>query len=481
MNFFINQTLGIGNSGIEHAQFYRAKRFDQAGLPYRFIFVELSKNLHEAMTHWGLASNQVINMWEYFVLGPNYIQNGINETIPFKEMMLNDKTNTNRMAETITESGLRIREYFVKLPNPKKKGMLLVSVDHVEIFNVKTNQRMVSYDVSIGLSHTTKLTNIHLFNQPDGKYLFFANLVILKRYFFKKLNQFFEGKNVFFIDRGQDNEVALLNDPDNNWKIIDVIHADHLSNRNVPTAPLWNNHNEYLLTHLKSVDRVVVATKLQREDLLIDFPDMKEKFIAIPVGGVRDDVTEFHPHKLGKTLRLVTVSRLAAEKHIDLVVRAVAELNHEGVPVTLDIYGQGSAIAEIQKAMKDGHAEDFVKPMGESNHIEDVYPQYDAFISASYSEGFGLTYIEAMNAGLPVITFNARFGAMELVQDNHNGFLQNFKRNDENYNVVQLKDGIKRLLATSDYMKLQENVVASVASYRDQVIADKWRDLLNEL
>lgn len=481
MNFFVNQTLGIGNSGIEHAQFYRAKRFDQVGLPYRFVFVELTKNLHEAMAHWGLATNQVINMWEYFVLGPDYAKNGLKSKISTRTMMLNDSTNTNRMAETITDSGMRIREYFIKLPNPKKPGMLLVSVDHVEIFNFETNQRMVSYDVPVGISHSTKVINIHLFNQPDGKHLFFENLVTLKRYFFKKLNHIFAEKNVFFIDRGQDNEVALLNASDQDWKTIDVIHADHLSNRVVPSAPLWNNHNEYLLTHLESVDRVVVATKLQREDLLVDFPNMMQKIVAIPVGGVRDSINKIHPHALTATLRLVTVSRLADEKHIDLVVRAVAELNQEGIPVTLDIYGQGSAIVKIKKAMKEGNAEDFITPMGENNHIEEVYPKYDAFISASYSEGFGLTYIEAMNAGLPIVTFKARFGAIELIKDNYNGFLQDFKRNDEAFNVAQLKLGIKRLLATSDYMKLQKNVVASVESYRDHVIAGEWRDLLNEL
>ncbi|EPC77684.1 glycosyltransferase, partial [Lacticaseibacillus paracasei subsp. paracasei Lpp71] len=39
-------------------------------------------------------------------------------------------------------------------------------------------------------------------------------------------------------------------------------------------------------------DRVVVATELQRQDLLIDFPSGQKKFATIPVGGVADKATQ---------------------------------------------------------------------------------------------------------------------------------------------------------------------------------------------
>ena len=43
MNFFINKAMGIGNSGVEHAQFYRARCFEKVQLPYKYVFVELVK------------------------------------------------------------------------------------------------------------------------------------------------------------------------------------------------------------------------------------------------------------------------------------------------------------------------------------------------------------------------------------------------------------------------------------------------------
>ncbi|KRN27694.1 glycosyltransferase [Lactobacillus selangorensis] len=481
MNFFVNQAMGIGNSGVEHAEFYRAKRFDQAGLPYRFVFVELIKNLHDAMNRWNLKPDQVINMWEYFVLGPDYGQKGLQKTIQPHSNMVIDDTQTNRMMETVTDSGLRINEYYVKRANPEKPETLLVSLDRVELFNEATGQRKATYRVQKQPKHDTEIVNIHLFAQPDGAHLYFENIVQLKRYFFTQLDALFEGKSTFIIDRGEANEVALMNAPERNWNLVDVIHADHLSDRKVASAPLWNNYYEYVLTHMNQINRLVVATELQRQDLLIDFPDAAEKIVTIPVGGVSDDVNEFQARQLGSPLKLVTISRLAAEKHIDLIIKAVIELHQEGKAVTLDIYGQGGEMGKLQKAIQDGDAGDYIQLKGQTNHPEQVYPQYDAFISASYSEGFGLTYIEAMNAALPVITFDARFGALELVHDEQNGFLQHFKRDDEAYNISQLKAGIERLLAVKDYSRLQTQVVASVSDYRDQVIADKWGRLINEL
>lgn len=481
MNFFVNQAMGMGNSGVEHAQFYRAKRFDQAELPYRFVFMEPIKNLHAAMDRWKIKDDQVINMWEFFVLGKQYAINGLAKRLEYQTSMLVDSSNTNRMAETTTISGIRLREYFVKKPQSKKPGTLLVSTDRIEMFNALTNERKVMYSLTRDEDRGTQITNIHLYNQENHKHLFFPNLVQLKRHFFHQLDNLFSGKNTFIVDRGEDNEVALFDDEIADWNKVDIVHADHLSDRNEPTAPLWNNYYEYVLTHLNLIDRLVVATELQRQDLLNDFPDAANKIVTIPVGGVSDNVQQFTPKKLTAPLKLITLSRLASEKHIDLIVKAVIKLHQEGIAVALDVFGQGETRGKLDQIIREANAQDYITLKGLTNHPEQEYPKYDAFVSASYSEGFGLTYIEALNAALPVVTFNARFGAQELIRDGENGFVQLFKRDDEDYNVDQIVAGIKKMLAVADYSKLQQQVVASVAQFRDQVIADQWRNMLDEL
>ncbi|MCI1891036.1 MAG: glycosyltransferase [Schleiferilactobacillus perolens] len=479
MIFFLDGAIGMGNSGIEHAQFYRAKRFDQAGLPYKYVYVDLIKELREAMAQWQLANDSVINMWEYFVLGGDYLHSGIKEEVPSQTELLIDSTDTHRKRDTYTKSGLHIVEHLVKYPDKhSKSNILLVSTGRVEIFNTATGKRKVMFEYVDDDHRKMLVRNIHLYDQ-DGQHLFFTNIVPLRRYFYQQLDQAFSGQNIFFIDRGEDAEDSLFNHSLPNAKVIEAIHADHLADRDDPRYPLWNNYYEYLLTHLDSVEKVIVATELQRQDLLKDFPNAADKIVTIPVGGVRDAEPALN-HAKHTPLKLVTASRLAAEKHIDLIVRAVAKLNAENIPVTLDIFGQGEMHDKLEKTIEETKSQDTVTLKGLSNNLAEEYPQYDVFVSASYSEGFGLTYIEALNAALPVVTFNARFGAQELIKDGDNGFLQDFKRDDEDYNVTQLVAGIKRLLA-EDYGQLQEHTRASVKDYQDHVIADKWGALINEL
>lgn len=473
--------MGIGNSGVEHAQFYRAQRFDEVGLPYKFVFVELIKNLHEAMDSWNLAEQDVLNMWEFFVLGNSYLTRETIEKFPFKEELTIDDTKTHRIKTIQTSSGITIVEHMEKSLNPKQNDMLLVSTYRVELFSTKTNQRKVMFSYINDPDRGRVMTNIHLFDF-NQEHLFFQNEVLLQRFFFQYLIDFFEDVESFFVDRGEETLAALLGHVPDTVKLIQIVHADHLSDRDVASHPLWNNYYEYALTHTDQIDRIVVATNLQREDLLKDFPDAAKKIQTIPVGGIRNITEEFTSLKEATSYpkKFITVSRLASEKHIDLVVRALVQAREQYPELTLDIYGQGSEQQVIKKTIDELEANDYIQLKGHSNVLDTIYPQYDAFISGSYSEGFGLTYIEALNAGLLIVTFKARFGALELVQDGVNGYLCDFSRTDEKFSIFCLAEGIQKLCNVPKQV-YQEKTRTSVQEFQDSVIAKKWRVLIDEL
>lgn len=54
--------------------------------------------------------------------------------------------------------------------------------------------------------------------------------------------------------------------------------------------------------------------------------------------------------------------------------------------------------------------------------MHDVYETYDAYVSASQSEGFGLTLMEAVGSGLPIIGFDVRYGNQTFIDDGENGY-----------------------------------------------------------
>lgn len=480
MNFFVNKAMGIGNSGVEHAEFYRKKMFERKSLPYRFIFVDLIPNLHEAMKKWNISNTEVINMWEFFSFGKTLLTDEFTkEKFFYQAKIIVDSTNTNRERITETSSGLHIVEHIVKFPRKDKK-QLMVSVSRVDIYITKTGEKKISFEYLEDPHRDTRIANIHIYDF-DNKHLFFQNEVLLRRFFFEQLNLIFGEPSNFIIDRDEISEVALFNNRIPKSRLIEVIHADHLADRDDLEFPLWNNYYEYLLTHIEMVDKVVVATELQKKDLLIDFPSLSNKFVVIPVGGVRD--RPFLPYNKNQIppFKLITMSRLAQEKHIDLDIKAVCVLHSMGYDIIFDIYGQGGERGSLQKLIDSNKAGSYIHLKGLTDKPDDVYPNYNAFISASFSEGFGLTYIEALNASLPVLTFKARFGALELIKNNVNGFLKDYKRNDDKFNISNLVEGLVQLQNVDVYNRLRARTSKTVEQYQDHVIANKWRKLIDEL
>ena len=112
-----------------------------------------------------------------------------------------------------------------------------------------------------------QIVNIHLYNQPNGD-LFFPNSVQLRRYFFHQIERLYSGKMFLFLDRGEMNEVALMDEdiPKPNPETSrNCPCGSILAHRDDPKAPFWNNYYEYALTHMDRIDRMVVATELQRK------------------------------------------------------------------------------------------------------------------------------------------------------------------------------------------------------------------------
>lgn len=101
---------------------------------------------------------------------------------------------------------------------------------------------------------------------------------------------------------------------------------------------------------------------------------------------------------------LVCVGRLAEEKNIDELLRLRAAMGQR--PVSLLLVGDGPYRPQLeQQAAELGlHAPDVIfAGMVKPDQVADWYRLGDLFVSASSSETQGLTYIEALAAGVPVL------------------------------------------------------------------------------
>lgn len=140
------------------------------------------------------------------------------------------------------------------------------------------------------------------------------------------------------------------------------------------------------------------------------------------------------PPQLTPPYRLLTVSRLAPldwYKGIDHVIQAVAILRRRGLPVLLDIVGDGADRKRLEALAAHLGASDLVRFHAQvsSAELRHRYVACDLFVLPSAGEGFGIVYLEALSHARPVIAANAA-GAPFVVQPGRTGWLVPFRRPD---------------------------------------------------
>lgn len=97
---------------------------------------------------------------------------------------------------------------------------------------------------------------------------------------------------------------------------------------------------------------------------------------------------------------ILSVGRLRESKGFCDIIKALKYLPHN---YKLLIVGDGPLKHKCLKLIVDLSLDDRVIMMGVRNDIPAIMKMSDLYVSASYTEGFGLTIIEAIASGLPVI------------------------------------------------------------------------------
>lgn len=151
-----------------------------------------------------------------------------------------------------------------------------------------------------------------------------------------------------------------------------------------------------------------------------------------------------------KDLLVGTVGSLNRQKDTDVLIKAFANMHKRWPNTKLLIIGKGARLRELQKLAKKQGIEDKVIFAGSMPDINVALHAMDLFVLPSRSEAFGLSILEAMRAGIPVIA--SRVGGIpEIITDNYNGLLF------ESGNVKNLSAAMLQLLNNK---RLQNKLVS---------------------
>ncbi|UQS87502.1 glycosyltransferase family 4 protein [Nicoliella spurrieriana] len=108
---------------------------------------------------------------------------------------------------------------------------------------------------------------------------------------------------------------------------------------------------------------------------------------------------------------LLSISRLAFEKNINEMIDAMPKIIALNPDVKLVIVGDGPARDALEAQVKELNLEQSIIFVGEINNddVNHYYHMANIFVSTSNSESQGLTYIEAMAAGVKVIVVKSAY------------------------------------------------------------------------
>ncbi|MCB5229724.1 MAG: glycosyltransferase family 4 protein [Candidatus Cloacimonetes bacterium] len=208
-----------------------------------------------------------------------------------------------------------------------------------------------------------------------------------------------------------------------------------LTLHNIKTLPELGEHlylrqlYKYTLKRAFSIwDKVLFVNKAQKLRMEEIIPADKSVFIGNAIHPatacedpfIRQTAESLQPDEFN----ILTVGNLTATKGFDILINAVAQMREQGKAVTLWIVGDGAQRENLSKLILDLDLQRQVHMvLAKSNEIvRQLYPLFDLFALPSYSESFGIVYVEAMEAGIPVIGVRGQ-GIDGVVIDGENGLL----------------------------------------------------------
>jgi len=181
---------------------------------------------------------------------------------------------------------------------------------------------------------------------------------------------------------------------------------------------------------LKKFDRVIAVSKNDYKLFLKIVPKHR---LALIENGVRvEEFAGIKPKYASK--KMIFVGRISRNKRIELLIKAFALAAKNEPKARLYIAGEDweKILPELKKCTKESEAEEKIKFLGKisDSELKRRMAECAFFASASRFEGFGISAVEAMSAGLvPILQGNDSF--REFVAEGKNGFIVDFADNQK--------------------------------------------------
>jgi glycosyltransferase involved in cell wall biosynthesis len=253
-----------------------------------------------------------------------------------------------------------------------------------------------------------------------------------------------------------------------------VVATEHnvASLNDAPMQALWRTLRRLLYSRMAQV--VVVSKGLTRQYTWLRADKLSVIYNFLPAS--RGSEPETFRFLSGDVRYIVGMGRLEPEKGFDRLIRAFHLVEKDCPGWKLLIVGEGSLRTELTRLVASLGMEDRIELPGRVSNPRTLFRQCDLFALSSESEGFGLVLLEAMSAGLPVISFDCDFGPREIITPNVSGILV------PPGDISALSSAIRRLVKDDALRtRLARRGLESVGRFAPDEILNRWEALLRRV
>ncbi|MFD5183223.1 glycosyltransferase [Streptomyces sp. NPDC058372] len=254
-----------------------------------------------------------------------------------------------------------------------------------------------------------------------------------------------------------DADVVIATRPDLNGYLVRYgrsgyvrIGQEHLSRAHL--SPAIREHQNRAVREL---DAFVTVSEADAADYRAANPDARARVLCIP-NGVPQPVVE--PSALDSNV-IVAAGRLVGVKRYDRLIDAFALLASDHPAWSLRIYGGGTAEPKLRRRIKRLGLYDRVFLMGQVSPIETEWAKGAIAAVSSDFESFGMTIVEAMHCGVPVVATDCPHGPAGIIHHGDDGLL------------VPLEDGVEGYARALDRLMSDADLRASMGKVAQQTAA----------
>lgn len=315
-----------------------------------------------------------------------------------------------------------------------------------------------------------KIVLIQCFDVKTGAYQCFDNEdALVAEWLVRKFGES-EG-NTFLIDKNRSwvQPLGRLSQK-TPQRLISIIHSHHIraASTDLMKGALNSNYVDVLTGKVK-VDRCVVLTSQQQQDIQKRFVGMEYDLACIPHA---QEASGDRAIKRDKDL-LVALVRLSPEKRIEDMVRIMKGIHHDYPSKRLEIYGEGKERESLEALIRDLGLEKVVFLKGYVEDVGEIFSRAALSLLTSKFEAFSLSVLESLAHGCPVLAYDIKYGPASMIQNAENGWLV------EAGNIEAAVQVLSSLFAAQDKLeKASVNAYLSAQRFNPKEVARAWSRVL---